>query len=99
MGALGGQANLCHTYLIDSCPSRQAYGVHKADLSAQLSTQLYKHSLVVDLNGMSMGMLRGQKRAVLKVLVLHTGVAFLVACGNRPPAFRRQKPVQSCRGV
>ena len=34
-------------------------------------------------------MLRGQKRAVLKVLVLHTGVAFLVACGNRPPSLRR----------
>mmetsp|Transcript_36820 Transcript_36820/g.87137 ORF Transcript_36820/g.87137 Transcript_36820/m.87137 type:complete len:348 (-) Transcript_36820:115-1158(-) len=44
----------------------KAYSLYKSDLSKQTGAQRYKHTLLVDLSGMSMGMLRGQKRALLK---------------------------------
>jgi len=47
----------------------KAYSVYKQDLCAKTGQQRYKHTLIVDLTGLSMGMLAGSKRTVLQKIL------------------------------
>lgn len=44
----------------------KAYSVYKQDLAIKSGVQRYKHTLIVDLGGVSLSMLQGRKRQVLQ---------------------------------